>query len=310
MKIDFDGMQAFVMVADLGSFSKAAERLSLTQTALSRRVQKLEGLLGQRVLERTTRHIALTPAGEHLLGQARTLVHEMSLMFSQVKNASRHPPSIFTLACVPTMVASLLPALLLRYSQTHPNMRIRLTDAASTEVREAVLSHQAELGIAIQGEKNAKLTETLLMDDPLMLFCRKDHPLSQKKQIGWSDLSAAHLIMVSSLRATRVFMNYQLAKRGLSLTGAYEVGHHSTAVHLVGAGVGCAILPASCAITSDPVKVCCIPLGHPVVKRRVVLIQRKASELSPPAAAFAELLLAGGVRARKTARLRFAHWEV
>ncbi len=297
MKIDFDGMQAFVMVADLGSFSKAAERLSITQTALSRRVQKLEGLLDQRLFERTTRHIALTPAGAHFLGQARALVDEMSLMFSQMKNASRHPPSSFTLACVPTMVASLLPRLLQCYSQAHPNMRIRLTDAASNEVREAVLSHQAELGIAIQGEKNTKLTETPLLDDPLMLFCRKDHPLSSKHLIGWSDLSSAQLIMVSSLRATRVFMNYHLAKRGLSLSGAYEVGHHSTAVHLVGAGVGCAILPASCAITSDPVTVRCIPLGNPLVKRRVMLIQRKP-ELSPPAAAFAELLLQSKVRAK------------
>ena len=63
MKIDFDGIQAFVLTAELGSFSKAAERLHLSQTALTRRMQKLEAYLGVRLLDRTTRSVQLTVVG-------------------------------------------------------------------------------------------------------------------------------------------------------------------------------------------------------------------------------------------------------
>ncbi len=290
MKIDFDGLQAFVVVTELGSFTKAAERLSITQTALSRRVQRLESLLGQRLLERTTRRVALTATGTEYLGQARAMVREMVAVFSQMRGAARQARASFSLACVPTMVAFLLPDLIQRYTEHHPDHRIRLTDATSQEVREAVLNGQAEIGIAVQGERNPRLIETHLFDDPLRFFCRRDHPLSKKSLVSWSDLSTTHLIVVSSQRATRVFMNYQLAKRGLSVSGAYEVQHHSTAASLVAAGVGCAILPASCIDTSDRRQLVSVPLGNPVVKRKVLLIQRKGAELSEPAARFADLL--------------------
>ena len=73
MKIDFDGIQAFVMIAELGGFNRAAESLHLTQTALTRRMQKLESYLGLKLLDRTTRHVELTAVGRDFLPQARNI---------------------------------------------------------------------------------------------------------------------------------------------------------------------------------------------------------------------------------------------
>ena len=89
------------------------------------------------------------------------------------------------------------------------------------------------------------LLETQLFEEPYMFFCREEHPLSRMKSITWSDLREAELIVISSLSANRVFLDYQLAKRGISIRGAYEVQHLSTAIGLVAAGVGTAILPSS-----------------------------------------------------------------
>jgi len=102
--------------------------------------------------------------------------------------------------------------------------------------------------------------------------------------------SGAELIVVSNLTATRVFMDYQLAKRGISLSGAYEVQHHATAISLVAAGVASAILPASTFQEGDRPGVRRIPLVSPVVKRQVILIQRKNSTPSPAAEAFSKLV--------------------
>lgn len=74
MKIDFDGIQAFVVIAELGGFSKAAENLHLSQTALTRRIQKLESYLGLRLLDRTTRYVELTAVGREFLPRARAIV--------------------------------------------------------------------------------------------------------------------------------------------------------------------------------------------------------------------------------------------
>ncbi len=290
MKIDFDGVQAFVTVAELGGFHKAGERLNITQTALTRRVQKLEAYLGLKLLDRTTRFVKLTSVGEDFLPQARSIVHDISAAVTRLKDKSKHSSGNFTLSCVPTMAAYILPNLIRLYAEKFPNNRIRLVDATSYQVREAVLSNQAEVGISIHGEKHPNLVETQLFEDPLMFFCRKNHPLSKKKSVRWSDMSDANLIVVSNFVATRVFMDYQLAKRGISLTGAYEVQHHATAINLVAAGVGCSILPSSSCGENDRPGVIRIPLIDPIVKRKVVLIQRKGATLSPAAAAFCDVL--------------------
>ena len=78
MKFDFDGVQAFVAVADLAGFGKAARELHITQTALTRRIQKLEAYLGLKLLDRTTRRVDLTAVGRDFLPQARSIVQEMT----------------------------------------------------------------------------------------------------------------------------------------------------------------------------------------------------------------------------------------
>lgn len=290
MKIDFDGIQAFVTIAELGGFNKAAEHLHVTQTALTRRVQKLESYLGLKLLDRTTRYVELTAVGRDFLPQARSIVHDMTMAVGRLKDMSRTHRGSFTLACVPTMAAHILPMLIHQYSATHPDNRIRLVDAASYEVRDAVLNNQAELGISIQGEGHPDLAEWPLFDDPLMFFCRTDHPLSDAPSVSWADMAGADLIVVSNLTATRVFMDYQLAKRGISLTSAYEVQHHATAISLVAAGIGCAILPASTYGQGDRPNLRRIALTSPVVQRKVILLSRRKASLSPAAQAFHDLV--------------------
>jgi DNA-binding transcriptional LysR family regulator len=290
MKIDFDGVQAFVLIAELGGFNKAAEQLHITQTALTRRIQKLEAYLGLKLLDRTTRRVDLTAVGKEFLPQARHMVFEMTAAVERLKDMSQNARGNFTLACIPSMTSHVLPDVIRRYASQFPGNRIRLLDGSSNEVREAVLNGQAELGIAVAGDRHPDLSETVLFADPLVFLCRTPHPLQHRKTVSWSDMRDTELIGVSSFMATRVFMDYQLAKRGIRLHGNYEVQHHATAVNLVAAGVGSAILPSSTFKTGDRPGVLKIPLVQPSVKRKVVLLQPQRGGLSPAAEAFQKQL--------------------
>lgn len=290
MKIDFDGVQAFVAVAELGGFNKAARELHVTQTALTRRVQKLEAYLGLKLLDRTTRRVELTAVGREFLPQARAIVQEMTAAVEQLKDMSRRSTGHFTLACIPSMSSHVLPRVMRRYAERHPGNRIRLLDGTSHEVRNAVLGGQAELGIAVHGEKHPDLAESVLFADELVLLCRSPHALEGRESVTWSDLRDTELIGISSFTATRVFMDYQLAKQGIRLQGHYEVQHHATAINLVAAGVGSAILPSSAFEEGDRPGVRKIPLTQPTVKRKVSLLRTRHGGLSPAAQAFHELL--------------------
>jgi DNA-binding transcriptional LysR family regulator len=166
-----------------------------------------------------------------------------------------------------------------------------LVDASADEIREAVLGQQAELGVTVQGAKHADLEETVLFDDPLMFYCRTAHPLSTRVSLTWSDMNVDDLIVISSLTGTRIVMNYQLAKKGIELQGHYEVQHHATALNLVAAGLGCAIMPATTCADGDRPGVVRIPIKSPVVRRKIVLMRKKGVTLSPAAQAFNDIVL-------------------
>lgn len=290
MKIDFDGVQAFVMIAEMGGFNKAAQQLHITQTALTRRIQKLEAYLGLKLLDRTTRRVELTAVGREFLPQARNIVLDMTAAVERLRDMSQRAQGNFTLACIPSMTSHVLPEVMRRYATRHPDNRIRLLDGASHEVHAAVLGGQAELGVAVQGKKHPDLSETVLFADPLTFICRMPHPLQDRRSVSWNDMRDAELIGVSSFMATRIFMDYQLAKRGIRVHGNYEVQHHATAVNLVAAGVGSAILPSSCFQEGDRPGVRKIPLVQPAVKRKVVLLKLRRGDLSPAAQAFDAVL--------------------
>ena len=290
MKIDFDGIQAFVLVAELGGFSKAADRLHVTQTALTRRLQKLEAYLGVRLLDRTTRSTQLTAVGREFLPQAGRMVNDMTLAVGRLKDMSRLGKGNVAIASIPTMAHHTLPSVIRAYSERYPGNRVRIIESSASEVSRAVLHDQAEMGLTIQFERHAELVEEPVLQEPFVFFCRDEHPLSKHKTLAWKDLREAELIMVSSLSGNRALLDYQMARKHLSLNGMYEVEHLATAIALVSAGVGTAILPNSAMQEGAYPLVRRVPLVGPVIKRTVVLIRRKNASLSPAAEIFHNLL--------------------
>jgi DNA-binding transcriptional LysR family regulator len=290
MKIDFAGVQAFVSVAELGGFNRAAHQLHVTQTALTRRVQKLEAYLGVKLLDRTTRSVALTVVGQEFLPKARAVVGEMTTAVGQLKEMARTSSGSFTLACMSTMSARLLPLLIRKYADLHPGNRVRLLDMTSNDVRAAVLNRTAELGIAIHGDPHPELSERFLFDDALVFCCHESHPYAKRPRLRWKELKGLDLIMVRGFTATRLLIEYHLLKHGARASNAYEVQYHSTAVNLVEAGVGCAVLPWSALGPEGRSPIRRVELVGPEVHRRVMLFTRKSASLSPSAQAFFDVV--------------------
>ncbi len=290
MKLDIDGIQAFVQVAKLGGFYKAADRLNLSQTALTRRIQKLEAYLGLRLLDRTTRSVALTAVGREFLPRATRLVDELTESVDRLKDMSRWASGDVAIACVPSMAYQQLPAVIRAYAEKFPANRVRLLDRNSTQVADAVRNGEAELGIHIRMRAHPELTEHPLLQDPFMLFCRADHPASTLSHVTWKALRGIDLIAVSGASGNRALLDHQLARHKIDIRGRCEVEHPSTAIALVSAGVGAAILPSATLLEGTHPDVRRVPLQEPVIRRTIVLIRRRNAALSPAAQAFHDLL--------------------
>src|SRR5262249_36634143 len=151
MKIDVLGLEAFVAIADRGGFGKAADSLHITQTALTRRMQNLEGLLGVRLVERTTRSVALTRLGLDFLPPARRRIGDLSAVLTEIRETGRTQRGHVAIACVPTVGVQYLPRVIQEYAVHFPENRIRILDHSSSGVAESVLRREAEFGIMIGG---------------------------------------------------------------------------------------------------------------------------------------------------------------
>src|SRR5215468_11808908 len=177
MRLDTLGLEAFLAIADQGRFHKAARQLHITQTALSRRLANFEDLLGVKLVERTTRSVALTDIGRSFQPRARRLLDDLTGALVEIRESGRAQRGDVTIACVPTVGIQYLPRILREYAARFPRNRVRVLDHASSDVVAAVLRREAEFGIHIAGAAHPELVSAPLLSDRFVLVCRDDHAL-------------------------------------------------------------------------------------------------------------------------------------
>ena len=290
MKIDSLGIQAFVAIAEHGGFSRAADAIHITQTGLTRRLQNLEAFLGVKLVERTTRSMALTPIGRDFLPRARRLLNELGTALVEIRETGKALRGDVSIACVPTVGVQYLPRIIQRYAALHPNNRIKILDHASFRVAEAVLRREAEFGITLLGSHDPELISVPLLKDRFVLVCRDDHALAAKKKLAWKDLQPHPLIFSGMESGNRQLLDVALAKSEVRLNSFYEVQRSSTAVGLVAAGVGVAVVPELAMQKGAYPRLRVIALVGPVISRSLVLLSRKSAYLTPAAQALYDLI--------------------
>jgi DNA-binding transcriptional LysR family regulator len=292
MKIDILGVQAFVAIADAGSFQGAADTLHVTQAAITQRLRKLEDSLGVALIERTTRSMALTGIGGHFLPQARRLLAELGDALAEIRETGMTRRGDVSIACVPTVGVQYLPRILQDYSARYPHNRVRILDHASSAVGEAVLRREAEFGIHIAGDHHPELRAVPLTEDRYVLICHEDHPLARRRRIAWRQLKPHALIFAGEVSGNRALLDAALKSSDIALRSFYEVQRSSTALGLVAQGLGAAVVPRLAVQKGAYPNVRMIELVEPAVSRTLVLVTRKTAHLSPAAQALYDLILA------------------
>lgn len=292
MKIDLDDVAAFAAVAELGSFSAAAEQMHLSQPALSRRVLKLEQTLGVPLLERTTRRVDLTTVGRDFLPKARRLLDDLEASLLSVRAIAERRTGQVSIACVPTAAYYFLPEVIRAYNEEFPNIRIRIVDEGANGVLQSVIDGEVDLGINLLGSQEPDVRFDPLLDEPFVLACRSDHPLAERSEVAWRDLAPYRFITVGRRSGNRLILDLGLAGLPWRPRWFYEVQHLSTSLGLIEAGLGVAALPRL-AMPSHPHPVLVAkPLIEPVLTRTIGVIRRQGLTLSPAASQFHDMLMA------------------
>ncbi len=301
MAVNFDlhDLIAFRAAAEMASFRKAAEAVHISQPAFSRRIDKLEQALGARLFERSHRRVTLTAVGREFARRIGGVLDELDETLLSVRGVGTARMGEVCVACVPSTVYYFLSEVIQRYRERFPRLRVRIHDAGANEVLAAVARGEADFGLNFIGSSEPGIEFRPLLEERFVAACRRDHPLAKLRKATWRDIAEHDFIAVDKSSGNRVLLDQALAHVAVRPQPVYEAQHVTTLLGLVEAGLGVAAVPSLAMPGPDHPLLVSVPLGDPVVTRRIGLIRRQGRRLSPEAQQLFDFFVAMKPAARK-----------
>lgn len=293
MNITVRQLRAFLAVAEHGSFTRAAKALHITQSAASGLLRELETELGARLFDRTTRRVEPTEAGLELQTAAARVMSDLDDAIQGVRELVERKRGRVIVAAPPLLAATVLPAVIANHRTRFPGIRVVTRDMRTDAILAAVRSGEADCGVGTFHANEDAIASTGLASDRLMLFAPRDHRLAGSATVQWRELDGAELIALTPASTVRTLIDRTLDDQGIAAPPAFEVDQMATAVAMVEAGLGLAILPEYAGAFARLFAIAAVPLVDPVVTREIAFISRKGRSLTEATQSFLEVLRDG-----------------
>lgn len=290
MSVTLKQIRAFVSVAQAGSFTAAATRLHLTQSAVSVLISELEEQFGLRLFDRTTRLVQLADAGRDFYPVAEKMLADLHNALSSSKELVAKKRGHVAVAATPLMASILLPKAIGEYTAMYPGISVILQDTLAGLIQQKVRDGEADFGIGTFEKAGRELVAEPLMADTLVLACPAGHPLANKASVAWRALAGHPFISLTRDNSVGHLIRNSLADAGVEVQSAYEVAYLSTVVGMVDAGLGIAVLPSYASPITQFYNIQIKKLVKPVIRREMSFITRRGRTLSPAAESLKDFL--------------------
>jgi len=255
MNVSIRQLQGFLLVARLGSFTRAAEQLHITQAGLSSMIRDLEEQFGCRLLDRTTRSVSLTRAGANLLRSAENILDEITRAQKQVNADSAYERHILKVAVTPVVAASLFPYIETLFSKAQPDVQLRVLDVAQGQIQGLVQSGEVDIGLSIYRKPSTSIEMHELVRFQLLYIAPKgtfDFDSGAPCHMDWSDVPDMPLISLPGDLPLQQSIEAAMNASGKGFHFGAVRNTMQTIVAMVRAGHGAAFLPSVVEPLCDP----------------------------------------------------------
>ena len=286
-------MQYAVQLSETGSFSALADKLKITQPALSKQILSLEKELGVELFDRTKNPIVPTAAGAHFVRQAKKLLYSQSQLLRSMEQFRTGEKSHLTIGATPFRSAYLLPGLLQKLRTEFPGVQITVVEEGSALVRKDAVDGRFDLAIVNLPVDEAALEAHPIEPDSLAAVIPTELLPEQLRDAEETDFSAlAHLpfVVVSAGQEMRILFENLCASNDVQPEIAAQVVGLTTAWDMACAGVGATLLPLQFLQTRSSHRVTVIPLAGDSRLRHLAVVTKRGQYLSPCAQAAIALL--------------------
>ena len=284
--MDNQNLKAFITVAEIGSFSEAADRIYLTQSAISKRIALLEQQIGKRLFDRIARQVSLTEAGNELLPRARRILQEYENALQAINDLSGEASGTLRLAISHHLGLHRLPPILKQFAQQYPNVTLDIEFMDSEKAYEKILHGESEVAvITLALESHHNINSKKIWNDPLRFICAQDHPLAALKQPALQDLAEYPIILPGLNTYTGRIIQNLFQKEGIPLKAPMSTNYLETISTMVEIGLGWSVLPET--LVRD---LHVMPFEQVRIERELGYIHHTKRSLSNAAVAFLGLM--------------------
>lgn len=283
-------LRLILELADLRSFTQAAEAVHMSQSALSRAVNDAERRLGARLFERTTRSVEPTAVGAEFVRIARSMLarHEQSLReFTLFRDGLG---GLVRIAALPSIAATILPALVADLRITSPAISLDITDTLAHVATEQLLAGHVDFAITVDDGLPDGVAFTPLAKDRFHVVFREDHPFHGRSQVPWSELGSQSLVTFGEASSLRALTDQTLARLGIAPLQTTKAQNIAVIAGLVQAGLGVAAAPATVLPLMTFAHLMSAELVEPTIDRNIGIAHVPGRTVSPAARAVAAAL--------------------
>lgn len=293
MSINLKLLHTFAQVAQLRSFTRAAEELGRTPSAISMQIAELEDQIGLKLLERTTRSVAPTPDGALLLERVKHSIRSLEDGIAEARDAAERRMGRVVFGCSPTVAAGTLANVLTEFRVRFPKVALQVREITSTDLLNAVREREIDFGITPFVQAKSDLVFKRLLREPLVALASRDHFEDLPETLSLNFLSRLPLLVMQGMpvivrqdgRETPVMLTEYLERSGRSLNIACSVRQATTLVDLAISGLGVGLVPNLAVAAQMPEHVRVLSLSEPEVVRDIGIATLKEEVLSKPALA-------------------------
>jgi LysR family cyn operon transcriptional activator len=265
-------LRYLLVIAEERSFTRAAERLFLTQPALSQQIAKLEEELDSVLLERAARNLRLTAAGELLCGHARRILAEVDsaqVALSELKGLQRGTLRVGT---VQTVNAYLMPHIVTAFASAYPRVGLQIEELAADDIEHGLQTGHLQIGIGFVPTLNADIAAEALFEEELVLITNAEHPLAAQQSVPLCQVADHALAMLPKTFCTRRLWEAAAAQAGVQPRIALEMNTISALLAIVRQTHMATVLPALALADASCADLHQVRLTTPTPTRKVGLL--------------------------------------
>ena len=289
MSVSLRQLKAFSAVAQSGSFVDASRLLHVTPAAVSAHVRELEGVVGFRLFDRTTRKVSLSDAGRQYSHYAERVLADLRKAELFADDLCARRTGVVRIAMTQVMNWVLLPPVFRGFQQRWPQIRIELVDVPTHEIIASVETGEADLAVSFQVPVREIVEATPLFSSMVHAVVPADHAFAKRRRLAWADLADDPVIFIG--RGAEMRIRAELPAR-IRLRTRYEASNTISALSLVASGAGIAICAGYVWPMARLHQLGTVQLTAPVANHPFMLYRNRSLPMSPAVQAYRDHLIA------------------